>query len=609
MTIEIREWKKEVYLHTVCAPKELFEFKLQNDLTRFEYVTGIVYPLLLKTGYELPLSVVVDLTCLYLDSSKKKFGAPSSLRIDSFLLMQYCMNLNQDASRGPLRKVIKAAQNAIHHNERFRASPREPNMQNKQMQQRHGEIVETKGLMTFLEMVSIELLRKYDLIDRFKRISLPSVIHKQLLQADIKESYLRNRFATQISDVLTTFLEALFVNHNEQGIDRVHNRDGSDSLSQPFHKQEHRLLTITSAHIASGAEGIDLHLLQECMNYKPLDLPISYATRYQRLCQTLSPKQLRSIRSPECGNHGVTTKGNPTAVLRSYLARDDFIERLYMGQVLYFDRYAPQYEPQKVLIAWTVDRGLKMQRRTSLSQNLCLDTIARQLVAYLIEDTVRHFVHIPALNLQIAVVLHNGGRNGTPKALSGRMIVPLPEILIQAPKMNINKKKNDTDVWLPKVNSFLPHYFLRTPLWFPDDIEVRNFNRLASQANSAFRTYRQAIAAMMGNLRFSNTNRDHDHSWHPYDLLHVFIIGMAEDLPVCETQELHDSLRFMRSYAGRSGLSCIAFDEQTVELKSYPSLMKFENNSCKESHHECLRSNSQIRLRAWEDLFERLHNL
>jgi hypothetical protein len=454
---------------------------------------------------------------------------------------------------------------------------------------RPGETKATAGLLTFLELCAAGLCRDSLLV------SMPDEVRVALVQGNIVVPSEKGQVDKQAVEFLSSFLRALFPNapNGQEDLPRT--------FGQAFEREASSLLTVSSAHVAAGAEGLDLPVLQACLNYQPISLTDIQAARYKHLRRTLSPRQNRSARSPECGNHGITTKGNETAVLHSYLARDDFIERVYLHQVLYWDRYAAQLEPHRVLLAWILDRGRAMQARTPTGQRR--DAVARQLAAHLLEDAVRYFNAVPALDLRVAVLLHNGERR---EGLRGRMITPPPELLRQAPSAETFSKAK-CRAWLPKVDGFLPHYLLREPIW--PEANGDNQRNPFARTNQDMKPYRRALEVLTKVAGLLSDEQTEAGVTYVYDLCHVVAFGTAEELPSqADVKECGDTLRCVSRIAARASVNFFACGSEAVTFRTWPPLAAKHFSNCQEENYTDLHDGS-IRRVAWDDLLERLWTL
>ena len=219
------------------------------------------------------------------------------------------------------------------------------------------------------------------------------------------------------------------------------------------------IFAVSASGVADGGSGLDLGLLKHCLEYTP-SRTFSRAVSAQRPPgkERLQGGPIQSSKSPETGNRGIATKGGATSILRSHLARDDFMERAMLKQLLYYDRRTPRFRPRRMTAAWVIDLGRRMRTRGCTGSRR--DTIARMVVARLVEDCVRHFGNFCRLHTTIAVALHHREKD----RLHCRIVVPRRRNLTSAPPPCPLPKTATESPWLPKIDGFLPYFFLREPI-------------------------------------------------------------------------------------------------------------------------------------------------
>nr|VFJ42633.1 MAG: hypothetical protein BECKFM1743A_GA0114220_1000112 [Candidatus Kentron sp. FM]VFJ43346.1 MAG: hypothetical protein BECKFM1743C_GA0114222_1000112 [Candidatus Kentron sp. FM]VFK05504.1 MAG: hypothetical protein BECKFM1743B_GA0114221_1000112 [Candidatus Kentron sp. FM] len=459
----------------VCAPS--------LEEKRFHEIVEYIYPRMISDGYEVPLSVVTDLVCLYDEGPDLGLHPPANPSVSKELLEPYCQRLNQalDQGQGQWRRMLTQTRKALPEKEKDRA------------------------LLVFLEQV-------LGLFGKAKEVSLSSEARAAWQQPI---TYERNRRSSvSVADAeehLRGFFKVLMgeiPGNNKTSEDSKEPKPDSGANSELLVSE---LLTVATARVPVGAEGLDLALLSECLAYRPLDLTDEQPAHYERLRQTLAPVRRASYRSPEYGNHGITQKGKISAVLRSYLAREDFIERWVRGELLYYQRHAPELEPHRALLVWVVERSLAMRARIH-GTGPRRDRIALRLAAYTLEDALRYFYHFPALEIEVLVLLHNGEQGSK---LKGRYIQPPPRVLESVP--DIQTTGNEHQVWLSRVDGFLPYWFLREPHWPNSDKNqpMDPFREISTDGSSV----RWALASVPRLAERSDYTERGDHKG--FDLCHV----------------------------------------------------------------------------------------
>jgi hypothetical protein len=214
------------------------------------------------------------------------------------------------------------------------------------------------------------------------------------------------------------------------------------------------LLAIAATRAERGDTGVDLPLLDSCLRYAPPDDDDVAARR--RVMSSVRPRDDRSTRAREVGTHGIGRSGSITSVLRSFLARDDFEERLVRHELLYLQRHAPKLEPVRVLVAFILECGPAMRVRAAVT-GVRRSLAGRRLVARLLEDVVRRTAEVPALDLRPALVLHNG-RDG---AESRQRVL----FLTARESANLAAAVAGPESWLPHWRLFMPTFFMNDVGW------------------------------------------------------------------------------------------------------------------------------------------------
>ncbi|MEE8524852.1 MAG: hypothetical protein V3T72_13030 [Thermoanaerobaculia bacterium] len=485
---------RSVYLNAACAPRQLLK-------KHFAAVADRLHPRLLHRGFDdLPLSVLADLSCLFVEGANVDYQVPSAPPVAAELLQAYCHRLRQaTAHNQPLRRLVDHARRSMAGAWSW------------------SNATAVGALLTFLERAGGFFPSSAGLAGRPES---DQVAVRRLLG----------------------FLTALAKR---------------PAMAPPSEIDE--LLFVADVRRRAASEGFDLPLLDACLGYSLLELEPDQERRYRQLLRTISPRLNHSARSPECGNHGITNRGNLSAVLRSFLARDDFAERLEMGQVLYFERFAGRLEPRRVLLVWIIERSPEMQRRVA-GLSLRRETAALRLAAATLEDTVRYLRDQEALDLRIAVLLHDGGRSAS--GVRGLYLEPPPEVLALAP---------DTDsgqpAWLPRVNGFWPDFFLREAVW-PHEGEGpgrRAHRHLDGRVTvgSESPAYLRALGALPGRSPGSAGETPGEDS--AFDLRHAFVFGPESDLPAA----VDHGGRVLR---GWNSINYVAFGEQEIRWSARPRL-------------------------------------
>lgn len=497
--VSLQAWLR-IQRDALCAPPAAVE-RTNAGCSRFVHVAATAYASLVRAGYEIPLSMAVDLACLYLDETLEEFRPPPSwpAAVGPELARRYCRSLNGSDARCALRRTVVKARMA-----RLTDRGEGPS--------RHGG-----GLCTFLELVAGGLYQRaipeplpHDVREAFRKNSTEQLAE---LAAAVTRSEGTSRPAVGGPDgeALAQFLGQLFP--TDEAAD-------PGPFTQAFEGPARTPLAVAAAQVPAGAEGLDLPLLQAALEYRPLPLTVTANERWQRFRQMLSPRQLRRSRSPECGNHGISTRGKPTAALRSHMARHDFLERVYLKQVPYIDRRAPRQVPHRVLVAWVLDQGVRLQTRVAGSRRRC--SLARQLAASVLEDAARYFADTPALELWAAVVFHNGERQDW-----RYRVIDLPNPVLRTAPAAAPPRRGSAGIegWLPNVHGFLPYFFLREPIW--PDTPVRGVP--SEWADERAPSHRRALMALRGVAAAVELWAPEPTDDHLFDLCHVSLVVPAEE--------------------------------------------------------------------------------
>ena len=184
MTDELQTWL-DTHWRAVCAPARAVAEKFDACPTLFDYVAQHLYPALLRFGYDLPLSVVVDLAYLYLHDPAQELRPGASFVLKD-LAQRYCDGINQEASDSLLNVALYTAQHAKRQNlprsKTREALPQPPK------QVRRGEAAETTGILTFLELVASGLLRHPRLAGKQDQLRAPEKLRDELLRGQLDDA-------------------------------------------------------------------------------------------------------------------------------------------------------------------------------------------------------------------------------------------------------------------------------------------------------------------------------------------------------------------------------------------------------------------------------------
>ena len=519
-----------------------------------ERVLEVEYPRLLKAGYDLLPNVAVDLACLYQLGERAHFKAPTGAFVRQELFGPYCACLNAAGGEGPLHRAIRRA-----HTLR--------SLSNGEGASEDGQRL--PGLSSFLQLAARLLPRAggstrgadelWRQVREVRREAWDGKLVKDALRLHARD--------TDALRMLEDFLKDF---------------SGEELRAAP---EAEGLLTLALARAPAAVEGLDMALLQSCLDYSPLELDDPGTRRLP--VAAIRPKETRRSRSPEGGNHGMDRKGPATAVLRSYLARDDFVERYHRHEVLYFQRYAPQLEPRRILLAWVVERGDAMCVRIS-GGNLRLDTAALRLVAASMEDAVRHLVRFPVLELHVTVILHNGEAGAD---LRGALLEPTwDELRFVA---GINSRKGE--LWLPRLSAFMPQFFLREPDWPHHD----PFEKTPPNASACERALKLICLAPF------RAEMDTLDGGPAFDLAHVSLLGREERLPA-EGAERRRLLQALNYVSGAAGLHAFTFDETRIGWSPWPPLRDDPAARPADGYGYGADDMERLRRGFWNDLVGRL---
>jgi hypothetical protein len=587
MSNELDAWLSPQKRAICISPSYAFDdFKKQ-----IKHIESNIYPSLWRGGWEIPLNIVIDLALLYLEGPDVVFHPPASWPegVDKYLAYHYCRHLNEETAKDPLRYGVLAARRAV---------------RQRNIDPAWADTRQMPGLRMFLEMIATELCAIYSAAE--KRRPAPREVRTAIVSGTFNPppaGRLDSKKLTLNGELfLKSFLESLFPNDLNEG---------ARPFARALQSKARILLTVADVHEPEGPEGMDLPLLESCMAYTPLELDATSSARHRRLHQALNPKQNRVSRSPESGNQGITTRGTPTAVLRSYMARPDFIERLYMHQALYYDRRAPRDEPHRILLAWILDQGEKMWLRSSINQRF--DSVARRIAAFVIEDAVRHFIEAPALAFRVAVLLHNGD-SVKPR---GRLIMPPPDLLHEAPQIDETKKEK-APIWLPKLDGFLPYFFLREPVWphkgkDPTGLDPfhryrRNWKLPVLPSSPEKEPWRGAMQVLVKNaIHLEQTLSEPREDNYFYDMCHIYAFGPSGQIP-SNGKSGSTALNSLTRISPRASMNWFSFSKESITWTRWPPT-RSQSPDSRIAKYQSNIDGDVMRKAAWSDLLDRLEML
>ena len=594
MATDIKQWCA-TQMAAVCAPREAIEATVnlsktllngndadtdidQHDsLPRGQYVLHHVYPHLLRRGYSLPLNVVMDLTCAYLDGLAIDFQSPQTWpdAVCKDMADSYCTALREANYRGELRETITQCRNSRQKQQRS-----DDDETTDQFHLRLGETVETAGLLTFLELAAAEL--HIEPPNGYGYHGSSTVGSKVSKITGSEYATLQDNGSSDSAAIqwIRCFLERYFGDQST---------GEGNPFSQIFGCLRQTLLASSGAETTGGADGLDYPVLQACFDYEPIKLSPEQAEKWLHLRRTLRARESRSDYSSASGYHGIETKGSITAIIRSHLGREDFVDRVYLNQVLYFDRHAPRKEPRRVLLLWIIDRGANMQVRTPGLYRR--DTAARQLVAWMLEDAVRHFADLPVLDLRVAIVMHDGG---TDMIRYNAKFQPPPEVIARAPSP---LKKNNA-IWMPKVPGCIWMYFLRQPIWLQCE-------KARTAAASKLPAHHRMMALLPKIIRPPSLTIPFDDERHAYDFCNITVVGPSSEIQTSGPDVVR-AARLVSRIAAHTLVSYMLFDERNI---TWVSPGRMSDTAEAEDDYRKLPLDGSVRYAAWNTLVKQLSAL
>ena len=201
----------------------------------------------------------------------------------------------------------------------------------------------------------------------------------------------------------------------------------------------------------------------------------------------MRPRFDHDSRTAEFGNHGITQKGPITAVLRSYLARDDFFERLYRGDLLYFQRFAPKKRPLRVLAAFVLERAGSPRAMNAHGKRTEAATF--ELAAALMEDYLHAASALPEIDARALAIAHNG-HSCEEFTLTSMPVGEFEQASLAA------LRKDTQNGAVPSLAAFFPDFFLSEPDWARRGGLPHRGRAEDSSVNRAFVMLRQQAATL-----------------------------------------------------------------------------------------------------------------
>jgi hypothetical protein len=527
-------------LKCICAPAA------HRSSQRVRSILCGPYRRLLASGYRLPPSVAIDLALLFENGPSVRFEIPPGLDVSGrTLLGAYCSWLNAD--RGAL---------ALH-----RTAARLDWLKNIGLTEGFGA---ERDVGTLLQ-IAAEALPSLDGMP-----AEPLARDLEALDAGSVESWLSgNGSPAAVQPALAEFFRRLSLDAIAEVLD--------DARS---------FLVEAAATVNLGAEAIDLPLLATCMSYQPLNDPDPASTR--KLLDRIQPEEQRPARRPDIGNNGLTTRGNLSALLPSFLARPDFAERYLRKELLYFDRHAPQLEPRRVLVAWIIDRSAAMRLRVRAGWPR-RDSLALRLAALALEDALRRLGPLATVELQTAVIVHNGGTRST---LEGRLILP-----DERDVAHVKRGLADRDVHILRVPAGFPHYVLREPEWPKEPL----FD-LTRASGSAVERALELLHAVL--LAAADPERERAPHRALFDAVQI-TVALPGDAPDRDLDRRTPPA--LHALADSCGLNTLIFEDD-VAVRWHGSITGRKQVATVPHSESATLALDEIRAASWGDLLQRLAN-
>jgi hypothetical protein len=542
----------------------------------FASVACGVYPVLVARGCELPIAVVVDLASLFTHGADEWLKPPPHTPASAAALAHYCDLVNSLAGSGPLRRMIQEAH-------RRAALPARSSKGGKRSV-RKGEL-DTPGLLVFLEVAlplfgqaAKEFLSDNERADWW---NIQPLDHTAV--AGAVKTGMRFGYDAEAQNHLQRFFGALV-----------------ECKGEPPAEAGVRL-TVAGARTTDGARALDLALFQQCLDYKLLELPEKLASRYLYLRRSMTPRRDDRQRASEPKMDDIRYgRAKVQDVLKSAVARDEFPELWAMGQVPSYRRYALRTEPRRVLLGWVVERSRAMRVRAEGGART-IDSHQLESVSRLIEDSIRYFRGLSGVDLRIAVLLHDG--NG-----KARYLEPGPVDMERAPET-----ESDAQAWLTDVPGFLPHYFLRVPVW-PGDAEDpaesngngrRSRNPLEMGVNRLQRPDLQwSERAMLALAALATRGLASYDEGATLDLCHITVVGKSDSVP--DEGRCDRTLRALSAFSPRPALTVLSCGPDGQQWMAWRPASGELKQTAERRYNG---SPQELRLAFWGEVEDRLRHL
>ncbi|MCB0594969.1 MAG: hypothetical protein H6557_01620 [Lewinellaceae bacterium] len=429
------------------------------------YIAKEVYVSVLKTGYAPPLSIVIDLSFIFLYGRYKEieFSLPSSYPIDKTKGKEYCRLMNESLND---RNFIQVSFD--YQRQRSALAKREKK-----------EIVRPGDILNFVELVLFQWYEKAAIRNTLSQeylvtaqdlsaYSFPETV--SITSRNVDYSTLEN-----IRSFLDAFLEA-------------YGGDTSEPVLNLPDTQAAPVLALANEE----AQALDFWLLQECSSYRPFEFLEGQENIYEYLSPLVVAVAAESSSTMPEGNRGVSRRGNLESSLRSQMVRPDFDLRFYLGKLLYYDRAVRQEEPRRVLLICLLNIGEDPGSPPRLLSE------AKLLAAQIVEDITRTCSLFSALHHQTLLLLHNGALAGKFRA-TYTLISPEPRHRGAGLPTWENLEQPS---WMLEQRKLLPFFFSCRPPW---ELEQLTNWRCSKEGAAAFdQPFENALAAIPKQAQFYN---------------------------------------------------------------------------------------------------------
>lgn len=410
--------------------------ELRQEPTFYQMILCDVYPELLAKGYEIPLSIVLDISCLAYFGPYTKLEivneATSKDKTINRLRRSYLIAINRAIQEGIFGKILEEVFLFI-----------------RDLYEKEKDNVEkqiAKILLAFWEVLLFCWWKNPDLAIGLNKSTLEKKIGNEYLLR--RELEMDDELASNPSAVthLKSFLQALFSGKKEEQ---------EQIFNDVFQDEMYAMLATAGPDI----HRIDTLLVQICASLQGLELSEDQAGKYRLRIESLVSRKI--ARWVVGGNNGLTNRGPLTAVLRSELAKPMklFQIRYALKQLQYYDRYKPEKIPDGVVIVCYVNVGQDMKERTN--GEIPFHSLSKGVAAALLEDMVRFYFPLEAINLRMAIVLHNGESG---RKLRTRMFIPNLADLQRAPTFG-EGKSSESGKWFTRIRASRPAYFFYHQEW------------------------------------------------------------------------------------------------------------------------------------------------